>query len=197
MTFLKKTKSIICIAAAFMLICIFIPPVQQTAAFDGEILRFHVIANSDSACDQALKLKVRDHVLEVWKSISAECNSADRAEQAAIRNISLLREAALDIIDAEGFNYNVTVSCGVYPFPVKSYGNVTLPAGNYNAVRIVIGEGKGKNWWCVMYPPLCLINETAEFDQKALGNLSEETKRKILKRPEIQVKFKCAELLGL
>ena len=189
-------KKIICTICAFLLIAFSLVSFPGKAAFDGEILRFHVIANSDSPEDQALKLKVRDRVLEVFKSIENECTNAKDAEKAAIRHSSLLREAALDVIDSEGYNYNVTVNCGIYPFPQKSYGNVTLPEGNYNAVRVVIGEGKGQNWWCVMYPPLCFVNETAAFDNEALGSLSEETRNQITQKPKINVRFKFMELFN-
>jgi len=185
---------ILCTVSAFLLIAFALSPKPGNASFDGEILRFHVIANSDSEEDQTLKLKVRDHVLEVFESIRDECTNAKDTEKAAIRHASLLREAALDVINEEGYDYDVTVSFGVFPFPEKSYGNITLPQGNYNAVRIVIGEGKGQNWWCVMYPPLCFVNESAQFDEKALSSLSEETRKKITSKPKINVKFKLVEL---
>ncbi len=188
----KMRKTYLAVCFLCVITVFFLSPKKEAAAFDGEILRFHVIANSNSPQDQALKLKVRDRVLEVFKTL--EFNNASDAEKAAVRHSSLLREAALDVIDEQGFSYNVTVSCGIYPFPQKSYGNITLPQGKYNAVRVIIGEGKGENWWCVMYPPLCFVNETAKFDSKALSSLSEETRKKITEKPEIKVEFKLAEL---
>ena len=194
--FSSYTKRFFSLALA--LVFAFSPVVSSPAKanFDGEILRFHVIANSNSPEDQALKLKVRDHVLSVWQSIIPDCENADDAEKCAIRNLSLLREAAIDIVSYYGYDYDVSVGVGVYDFPVKSYGNVTLPAGKYNAVRIVIGEGAGENWWCVMYPPLCLTKETVSFSEDDLLNLSQETKNKILpgKTPGIKIKFKLKEL---
>ena len=192
----KKTENFLKILSAFVfaLVCI-MPGGADAVNFDGEILRFHVLANSNSESDQELKLKVRDHVLEVWKTLGKSADSADDAQNIAIKELTLLREAALDIVNEEGYDYDVTVSCGVYPFPEKSYGNVTLPEGNYNAIRVVIGEGKGDNWWCVMYPPLCFVEETAVFDKEELEGLSPETRRKITKNPDITVKFKIAEVL--
>ncbi|MDP4118526.1 MAG: stage II sporulation protein R [Bacillota bacterium] len=187
---------LICFFTAAALTLSTIPALGAHIAFDGEILRFHVIANSDTAQDQALKLKVRDHVLEVSKSIFSNASNARDAENAAIANLTLLREAALDVINEEGFTYNVTVSCGVYNFPIKSYGTVTLPAGNYNAVRIVIGKGEGHNWWCVMYPPLCFIKENAKFPAKTLASLSNATRSQICDPPKIKIKWKIAEIFN-
>lgn len=188
-----KKISLFCILCALTLAVVFPFANKKAAAFDGEILRLHVIANSNSPQDQALKLKVRDRILEVFKTL--DFSDAVEAEQQAICHSSLLREAALDVVDAEGYDFDVTVNCGVYPFPQKSYGNITLPKGNYNAVRVVIGEGKGNNWWCVMYPPLCFIDEAVRFDDKSLSALSEETRRLITEKPQINVEFKIAELI--
>lgn len=193
MTKFQKLK-VICAVSAFLLIAFAIGSIPGKAAFDGEILRFHVIANSNSPSDQALKLKVRDRLLEVFGTLEDNCTNAKDAEKAAIRHSSLLREAAIDLISSEGYDYDVTVNCGISEFPTKSYGNVTLPKGRYNAVRVIIGEGKGENWWCVMYPPLCFVDETAEFDSKALSSLSAETLEQITSKPEIKVKFRLAEI---
>ncbi len=192
----KKTTNFLKILSAFVfaLVCI-VPRGAGAVNFDGEILRFHVLANSNSKADQELKLKVRDHVLEVWKTLGKNAKSACDAENIAIKELSLLREAALDIVNNEGYNYDVTVSCGVYPFPKKSYGNVTLPEGNYNAIRVVIGEGKGDNWWCVMYPPLCFVKETAVFEEDSLKGLSPDTRSKITGDTDIEIKFKIAEVI--
>ncbi len=182
---------------ALMLTFSSLPAIGAGVSFEGEILRFHVIANSNSKSDQALKLKVRDRVLEVATTLMEETENAEDAEKIAIQNLTLLREVALDVVNEEGYYYDVSIECGVCHFPVKSYGNVTLPAGNYKAVRIVIGEGEGENWWCVMYPPLCFVNETAQFDKDSLEGLSSETKDVILnEKPKINVKFKLADIFS-
>ena len=192
----KKTENFLKILSAFIfaLVCI-LPGGANAVNFDGEILRFHVLANSNSRDDQELKLKVRDNVLKVWKNIGKNAGNACDAENIAIKELSLLREAALDIVNEERYHYDVPVSCGVYPFPQKSYGNITLPEGNYNAIRVVIGEGKGDNWWCVMYPPLCFVNETAVFEKDALSGLSSDTISEITENPKINVKFKITEVI--
>ena len=169
-------------------------PTKKAVAFDGEIWRFHVIANSNSDFDQKLKLKVRDRILQVSESFIKEAENAENAELLAIENLTLLREVALDIVQEEGYFYDIKVSAQVCYFPEKTYGSITLPPGNYNAVRVVIGEGKGENWWCVMYPPLCFVNETADFPKESMNRLSTETKKQICKAPEIQIKWKIKEL---
>ena len=178
----------------FLLVFTVLPLADSGISFDGEIFRLHVVANSDSEEDQALKLKVRDAVLETAKSIDFAAANARDAEKLLRENKELLTAAANEVILSSGASYGVRADFGVYHFPIKTYGSVTLPEGNYNALKIIIGNGEGHNWWCVMYPPLCLLNETAEFDEKSLGALSEETKKEITEKPEIKVKFKINEL---
>ncbi len=187
--------NILCVLIAFGLTVSTFGAEKSSASFDGEILRFHVIANSNSPEDQALKLKVRDSVLTAFRDVSSSAENAAEAEKEAIRNLSYIREIAIDTVSLAGYDYDISVTCGVYPFPQKSYGNITLPAGNYKAVRIVIGEGEGKNWWCVMYPPLCFVDETTEFDEKALASLSEETRKKITEGPHIRFRFALSDLI--
>lgn len=123
-----------------------------------KLLRFHVIANSDSLDDQSLKLKVRDKVLnEVGPKIE---NSKSKQETVSVirNNIDTIKKIAEDEISREGKNYSVDVSLGKSTFPAKSYSDIVLPAGVYDALKITIGQGQGKNWWCVMFPPLCFID---------------------------------------
>lgn len=171
------------------------PLADSGISFDGEILRLHVVANSDSEDDQALKLKVRDAVLKAAKELDFTAASARGAEKLLRENSELLESTANEVILNSGFSYAASTDFGVYHFPLKSYGSVTLPEGNYNALKIVLGKGEGHNWWCVMYPPLCLLNETAEFDEKSLDVLSAETKEKITEKPDIKVKFKIKEII--
>lgn len=129
---------------------------------DASLIRFHVIANSDSVCDQAVKLKVRDAVLDQIND--ALSKAASKEEAAAILNAKndALMETANAVLAAEGFSYRAEAKLETSLFPTKTYGNLTLPAGKYNAYRIILGEGKGKNWWCVLYPPLCFVDITDE-----------------------------------
>ena len=163
---------------------------EPKPAFDGEIVRLHVIANSDTDFDQALKLKVRDSVLAVSKT----ADSAEMTIDFAKENAENMRNAALETIKKEGYAYDVKIETGVFPFPAKTYGDLTFPAGDYNAVRVVIGEGKGQNWWCVMFPPLCFVNETTGImPEESKNKLSDETKD-ILGDGKYKIKFKIAEI---
>ncbi len=121
-----------------------------------KVLRLHVIANSDSVSDQSLKYAVRDELLKDGESIFSGSETADEAQVRISQNILFLKETAEEVIAKEGYDYTVNIDIGRTYFPTREYGKVTLPAGYYNAVRVIIGEGKGKNWWCVMFPPMCL-----------------------------------------
>lgn len=122
----------------------------------SQVLRLHVIANSDSRDDQALKLRVRDRILVCCEDILKNAGKKSTAERKIADNLNELRFAAQEEIRKNGYSYPVRLELAETDFPTRTYGNVTLPAGKYNAVRVIIGSGKGKNWWCVMFPPLCL-----------------------------------------
>lgn len=122
------------------------------------IIRFHVVANSDCPDDQKLKLLVRDEVLKV---VAPELNQARSAEEAWCKladNRELMRVSAEKVIRAHGYNYPVQVDMGRWQFPTRCYGKLVLAAGSYEAVRVTIGNGEGQNWWCVIFPPLCLVD---------------------------------------
>lgn len=172
--------SIICIVL-LVGIAVFAEESKQEQNYEG-IIRFHVIANSDDEADQALKLKVRDEVLaqindELLLEVFAQDDTYDnitRADAELSRNyiksnLQRIQEKALEIVRREGYAYDVTADLGVRFIPKKVYGDVVFPAGNYEALSITIGKGEGENWWCVLFPPLCLIDpegktlEQAEF----------------------------------
>jgi stage II sporulation protein R len=146
------------------------------------VLRLHVIANSDEPADQILKLAVKDAVVQKMSNEFRETADAREAKMLAVKNIPEIKKTAESIINAEGYDYPVEIYVGEYEFPTKSYGNIIFPQGEYQAVRVVIGEGKGKNWWCVLFPPLCLMSSSEE----GLSMSSPE---------EAQISFKCLELL--
>lgn len=122
------------------------------------LIRFHVIANSDTPGDQELKRHVRDAVLASVGREVAEAGNINDARQLVSFNLGAITAAAKNQIRKEGRNYSVRTEFGDFPFPTRAYGDITLPAGNYEAVRLVIGEGRGQNWWCVLFPPLCLVD---------------------------------------
>lgn len=121
-----------------------------------EVLRLHVIANSDEDYDQELKLKVRDALLQTGESIFTGSEDIICAESKITDKQDVLKYTAEETILNLGFDYNVKIEVTRSYFPTKTYGELTLPAGYYKALKVIIGEGKGKNWWCIMFPPLCL-----------------------------------------
>lgn len=154
-----------------------------------KVVRLHVLANSDSEEDQALKLKVRDVVLERATAILEQ--SADRREaESRLRGEMLeLERIAAEEIAAEGYNYPVTVELENTDFPTKEYDGFTLPAGEYLALRVIIGEGQGQNWWCVVFPPLCTAASAdvpasalaAGFSEEEVNLVTEENQGYVLK----------------
>ena len=163
----------------------------------NEIIRFHVIANSNTDEDQALKLKVRDKAIEFVSNSLKESNSLEESRKFIIENKSNIESIAKSVIIENGYDYNVTSSLSRENFPDKIYGDVVFPQGEYEAYRILIGEAKGENWWCVMFPPLCFVDGTkdaidsTEVVEKLEGNNKEEK----IKNNKIKFKFKLFEML--
>lgn len=130
--------------------------IQQGIA--KQVVRLHVLANSDSDADQKLKLMVRDRVLECAKIFLQDADSADETKAEILENLDALKKAAEDEIQKQGYAYPVKVKLENCYFPMKSYGDCTFPAGNYDALRVCIGKAEGRNWWCVLYPNLCFVD---------------------------------------
>ena len=159
-----------------------------------KVLRLHVLANSDSEADQALKLKVRDSVLETASAILADCPDRETAEQRLSAALSEIEDAARARIAAEGGKQTVTAELRPTVFPTREYEDFTLPAGEYLALRVVLGEGEGHNWWCVVFPPLC-AETTSSLSQTAMAaGLTEEEVALITESDGYQLKFKAVEL---
>ena len=159
-----------------------------------KMLRMHVIANSDSVEDQELKLKVRDAVLEEGKELFDGSITSKDAEKILVPHINELEQVALETIKNEGFDYKVKIIVGEEYFKTRTYDNsVTLPAGYYTAVKVVIGEGQGQNWWCVMFPPMCLPAANAECEISDVLN-TEETEI-VTNSEKYKIKFKIVEFL--
>lgn len=122
-------------------------------------LRLHVMANSDSETDQAAKLAVRDAVLACVSGRLSRAESAEEAKTALMELGAELEAAARETLAERGLDYGVQLVCGRFDFPDRVYENTLYPAGEYSALRVILGEGRGRNWWCVMFPPLCVIDE--------------------------------------
>lgn len=173
-------KSLISLALAIVVLAV------STACFDAEsrqssvsaycnadsIFRLHIIANSNSAEDQAVKLKVRDAVLE-YEAENLDAVSAAKTREELITHGAELLEIIEGVLRSNGFDYGAQMLVGTFPFPDREYNGVLYPAGDYDAFRVILGDGAGENWWCVMFPPLCILksdngkidtDETIEFE---------------------------------
>lgn len=169
---------------------------------EDSVFRLHVIANSDSEEDQNLKYKVRDNLIEYMNSICIDAKTKEEAIEIAKNHSEDFYNIAKQTIIDEGYSYDVNVEIGNFSFPTKQYGDIALPSGYYDALRVTIGEANGQNWWCVMFPPLCFVNISSgvvpdESKNLMKNELSEEEYAIISDNDssEIQFKFKLIELL--
>ena len=133
---------------------------QRQDALERKTIRLHVIANSDAPCDQSLKLLVRDRVLASVETILASSGDREQARRRLESALPELTSQAEEVVGAEGYDYPVTARLEQTEFPCKVYDGFSLPAGEYLALRITLGEGQGRNWWCVVFPPLCTAAAT-------------------------------------
>lgn len=159
-----------------------------------EVLRFHVLANSDSDADQALKLKVRDSVLAFLEDTMPEMDDASRTAGWMREHIDDIEKVSRETVAAEGAGYPVSAAVTTCWFPDRTYGDITFPAGNYEALRIEIGAAKGHNWWCVLYPGLCFLDSAnavvpEEGREKLKNVLTEEEYSRITATSEFKVSW--------
>lgn len=182
-------KAALCAMAVCVLlsVCTFM---KDGESVKNAVLRLHVIANSDTAEDQTLKLQVRDALLKQSSALAAAATK-QQAAQTLEAQLETLKNAAKRAVAQQGFSYDVAVSLEHTAFPTRTYGDVTLPAGEYDALRVVIGEGRGQNWWCVMFPPLCI---PAASGATALGDVLDEDALKLVhEAPQYDVRFWIVE----
>lgn len=171
------------------------------------VFRLHIIANSDSSADQELKLKVRDNIINYMNTLTS--SSSDKKDVISMVNNHLdsFKEIALNTIKGNGYNYDVNIEIGNFHFPTKSYGDISFPAGNYDALRIEIGDAIGQNWWCVLFPPLCFVNSSTgvvpddskntlkeNINSESYEIISEGNKSK--NTSDIKIKFKIIEFFN-
>ncbi|NCC87792.1 MAG: stage II sporulation protein R [Clostridia bacterium] len=159
---------------------------------EHSVLRMHVIANSDEKYDQELKLKVRDAVIKEGKDVFSGATDVKEAQRKIEASQDKLLEVAKRVIKEEGYDYDVRIEIGEEYFGTRSYDEITLPAGQYQAVRIIIGEGAGKNWWCVMFPPLCLPGASEKVEIDAV--LTDGESKVVKSNPKIDARFKVVEI---
>ncbi len=193
----NKIKYIITISSLLLVytsICAFSYANIVSNNISESIFRLHVIANSDSKEDQALKYLVRDRLIEYMNELSTNIANKKEAIKIVSEHKSEFYEIAINTIRENGYNYPVNINIGNFSFPTKNYGDISLPAGNYDALRVEIGNAEGQNWWCVMFPPLCFIDVTSGIvpdDSKQLikDNLSSE-EYSIISESNNKMKFK-------
>lgn len=198
----KKLKySFIIIFLLFLFVCISVISYVNAVStnISDSVFRLHVIANSDSKEDQDLKYIVRDNVLNYVNEIGKSVTSKE--ELISMLDLDGIKQIAKQTILEQGFDYDVSVEVGNFSFPTKTYGDIALPAGFYDALRVKIGSAEGKNWWCVMFPPLCFIDVSSgivpDSSKKYLQNNMEPEEYKLVSNNndnQINFKFKLVEL---
>ncbi len=188
--FMKTAEKAVAIGLCIAIVLSFTGFCNTRDNLTEEVLRLHIVANSDSDADQQLKLKIRDEILKKSELLISEGDSLEEA----VRDVSAAFEKIEKIAEAtalsEGFDYDCTAEIKKMYFDIREYDDVSMPSGYYTALRITIGEGKGKNWWCVMFPPLCLPaaeGTVADFDEDEQAVLK-------TKNPEYEIKFKVVEI---
>ena len=206
--FFKKDKNIIfsSIIMGFIITSVITYSAIYSKEIQGgiarEVLRFHVIANSDEDYDQKLKIKVRDEVLNKFKDKMMYCDDLQNTKLFFEANIDEVIKIAEDVIKREGYDYDVNAYIGKSFFPTKNYGDISFPKGEYDALKIEIGKAEGKNWWCVMFPPLCFVdvacNKVSDSSKQKLENVLSDEEYNVVANPEndnsVKVKFKIVEL---
>ena len=188
--------------AAVMLVAAFmILPIHGEAELYDNVIRLHVLANSDSEEDQALKLTVRDAVLKKTQTLLENVDSKEEAEAILRQDLPVIEQTARDALRAAGAENTVTVELGQESYPTREYERLAFPAGEYLSLRVMIGEAEGQNWWCVLFPPLCLTAATAQSEQETeavclSAGLSGEQYRMIADTDETKYKlrFKILEV---
>jgi len=177
-----KKLRLLTLVISILALIYFLDLFKQPAVLDS-VLRLHVIANSDSLADQNLKLAVKDAVVKYMQEQFTTVEDINSAKELAEKNRDYIQAVAEAEVARQGYAYPVRVEIGRFDFPLKSYGNLIFPPGSYDAVRVIIGEGQGRNWWCVLFPPLCLVSSSDK-------GLSLDSPR------EAKISFKCLELLS-
>ena len=179
----RKAMIVLVLLALF----IFVSNMEFATQIDSySLIRIHVLANSDSQADQALKLQVKDAVVTYLKPQLEQSCSIAESRQIIQRSLPQIEQIAQQTLQQQHSGYQVTLQYGRFDFPIKYYGSFSLPAGNYEALRILIGEGQGHNWWCVLFPPMCFTDN----DASSSGKYTDQTPEK-----KVVIKFKSAELL--
>lgn len=202
---MKKIKYF-CILSILLFSLVFITissyAISVSTDLSNNFFRLHILANSDSEEDQALKLKVRDNIIEYMETLTYDGLSKEEVVTITQNHLDDFKKIAEETIKKEGFDYKVSLKIDNFYFPTKVYGNISLPAGYYDGLKIEIGEAKGQNWWCSLFPPLCFVDISSgvideETEKNLKNNLSEEDFAIITSDSEtVKLKFKIVEMFS-
>lgn len=188
---MKRLELSILLAFVFCIAVSFISFENECDVIRSSVLRMHILANSDSESDQQLKLLVRDRIIEQSENIFEKCDSYDEALSAAQENLPFFEQTTRDVLHENGYDYGVHAEIDRSYFPTRTYDDVTLPAGIYKALRIKIGAAEGRNWWCVMFPSICL--PTGD-DDDMLSEVLSEGQVSIVSHEGYELRFRCVEV---
>lgn len=192
MSFVKKIEFSISLAIITAIIFSVFSFADTAEKIRSDVLRLHVIAASDSTADQTLKLKVRDAILTAGTDIFNGSIDVENAVEKITPKIKTLEETANKIIKENGCDYDVEITIDNEYFTTRTYKSVTLPAGEYLSLIVKIGEGKGKNWWCVMFPPMCI--SAADEDMVLKSALNKNEINLVNRNPKFEPRFKIIEI---
>ncbi len=195
-------KKIITYVVCILLSVVFISamPMSGEEKLYDNVIRLHIVANSDSEEDQNLKLKIRDEILLRYGERLKDTENIENASREVELLLNEIENTAQEIIKEEGYNYLVSTAFGREYYPKRQYEDIYFPAGNYISLRIIVGEGEGKNWWCVLFPPLCLsgaYGDSINLDDSVPVGLTPEQYKIISKSKDVKyiLKFKMLEIL--
>lgn len=190
--FMKLIIKSACIAFVLTVIYSMIPFRTECKEISDEVFRLHILANSDEDYDQQLKLKVRDKVLLYTESLFEKAKSKEEAENLISNNLQDICNTAQKEVTDNGYDYSVTAQITKMYFTTRTYESYTLPSGMYDALRITIGSGEGHNWWCVMYPSICISSEKSQ--DEAARETFNDNQYDIVKNEKYEYKFKIVEI---
>lgn len=199
---LKQLALLVLLFLAFLFFTISSYAKSVSSDISDNFFRLHILANSNSEEDQKLKLKVRDEILKYMETLSYDGLQKSDAINLTRDNLENFKEIAINTIKSEGYDYPVNLEIGNFYFPTKEYGNISLPAGYYNALKINIGKAEGNNWWCSLFPPLCFV----DISSGVIDESSKETLNENLTDDEfdiitndnqtVKLKFKLVEMFS-
>lgn len=191
---MKNVFKSLCFAFIISILFCLVPFEVECREISDKVFRIHILANSDSEEDQNLKLKVRDAVLKISEELFCDVSEKEQAKELAQENLDLLIKTAQQTVYEQGYDYPVTASIKNMYFSTRYYGDVTMPSGVYDALQIRIGEAEGKNWWCVMYPSLCL--SVADEENSLKHELTHSQYSIVTSDGKFELRFKAVEFFN-